>query len=83
MNPRYGNAVRHGTTDDLVFSVPYIVACRSTLTESVAGDVIATGTPHGVGLACKKFLWMKPCDIVEVEISDVGVLRKGISAEQW
>ena len=48
----------------------------------VAGDVISTGTPEGVGFARKPPLWMKPGDVVEVEIDGgIGVLRNPIIAE--
>jgi 2-keto-4-pentenoate hydratase/2-oxohepta-3-ene-1,7-dioic acid hydratase in catechol pathway len=55
-----GTEVQHGTTDDLIFSVPWIVSYISGFTELMAGDVIATGTPQGVGFARKPPLWMKP-----------------------
>jgi acylpyruvate hydrolase len=45
------------------------------------GDVIVTGTPSGVGLARKPPLWMKPGDVVEVEIENIGLLRNPIIAE--
>lgn len=77
-----GTEVQHGTTDDLIFSVPWIIAYVSSFTQLLPGDVIATGTPHGVGFARKPPLWMKPGDVVEVEISGVGVLRNNIVAEQ-
>jgi 2-keto-4-pentenoate hydratase/2-oxohepta-3-ene-1,7-dioic acid hydratase in catechol pathway len=77
-----GAEVQHGTTDDLIFSVPWIIAYVSSFTQLVPGDVIATGTPHGVGFARKPPLWMKPGDVVEVEVSGVGVLRNNIIAEQ-
>jgi 2-keto-4-pentenoate hydratase/2-oxohepta-3-ene-1,7-dioic acid hydratase in catechol pathway len=49
----------------------------------VAGDVISTGTPEGVGFARKPPLWMKPGDVVEVEIDGgIGVLRNPIIAER-
>jgi acylpyruvate hydrolase len=43
--------------------------------------VISTGTPEGVGFARKPPLWMKPGDVVEVEIDGIGVLRNPIVAE--
>jgi len=43
--------------------------------------VISTGTPEGVGFARKPPLWMKPGDVVEVEIDGIGVLRNPIIAE--
>jgi 2-keto-4-pentenoate hydratase/2-oxohepta-3-ene-1,7-dioic acid hydratase in catechol pathway len=73
--------VQHGTTDDLIFDVPSIIAYVSSFTPLVPGDVISTGTPHGVGFARKPPLWMKPGDTVEVEISRIGVLRNIIVAE--
>jgi 2-keto-4-pentenoate hydratase/2-oxohepta-3-ene-1,7-dioic acid hydratase in catechol pathway len=46
-----------------------------------AGDVILTGTPGGVGVKRTPPLWMKPGDIVEVEIERLGTLRNGIADE--
>ena len=77
-----GPEVQHGTTDDLIFSVPWIVSYISGFTELMAGDVIATGTPQGVGFARKPPLWMKPSDVVEVDISGIGTLRNRIVDEQ-
>jgi 2-keto-4-pentenoate hydratase/2-oxohepta-3-ene-1,7-dioic acid hydratase in catechol pathway len=49
----------------------------------VAADVISTGTPEGVGFTRKPPLWMKPGDVVEVEIDGgIGVLRNPIIAER-
>jgi 2-keto-4-pentenoate hydratase/2-oxohepta-3-ene-1,7-dioic acid hydratase in catechol pathway len=48
----------------------------------VAGDVISSGTPEGVGFARKPPLWMKPGDVVEVKTDGgLGVLRNPIAAE--
>lgn len=76
-----GVEVQRGETSDLIFGVPTIIAYVSAFTPLEAGDVIATGTPHGVGLARKPPLWMKPGDVVEVEISKIGVLRNPVVAE--
>jgi 2-keto-4-pentenoate hydratase/2-oxohepta-3-ene-1,7-dioic acid hydratase in catechol pathway len=76
-----GAEVQHGRTDDLIFTVPWIVSYLSTITELAPGDVIATGTPHGVGFARKPPLWMKPGDTVEIDISSIGVLRNRVVAE--
>jgi hypothetical protein len=77
-----GTEVQHGTTDDLIFSMPWIVSYISGFTELVPGDVIATGTPQGVGFARKPPLWMKPGDVVEVDISGIGTLRNRIVDER-
>jgi 2-keto-4-pentenoate hydratase/2-oxohepta-3-ene-1,7-dioic acid hydratase in catechol pathway len=76
-----GQQVQHKGTDDLIFDVPSIIAYVSSWTELVPGDVIATGTPEGVGFARKPPLWLKPGDVVEVDISKIGVLRNPIVAE--
>ena len=76
-----GEEVQRATTDDLVFTVPKLIAYCSTFTELVPGDVIITGTTGGVGAYRKPPLWMKPGDVVEVEISGVGTLRNPVAQE--
>lgn len=76
-----GTQVQHATTDQLIYSVPHIIAFCSDFTELHAGDVIATGTPEGVGHSRKPPLWMKPGDVLEVEISQIGTLRTRIVDE--
>lgn len=76
-----GQEVQHSTTDQLIYGLPVIVAYLSTFTELLPGDVIATGTPEGVGAGRTPPLWMKPGDTVEVEISGIGILRNHIAAE--
>jgi len=77
-----GKEVQRGTTNDLIFTVPAIISYVSSFTELAPGDVIATGTPHGVGFARNPPLWMKPGDTVEVDISMIGVLRNHVLAEE-
>jgi len=76
-----GQQVQHSETDLLIYSVPEIIAFCSEFTELLPGDVIATGTPEGVGHKRKPPLWMKPGDMIEVEISGVGTLRNRIEDE--
>jgi 2-keto-4-pentenoate hydratase/2-oxohepta-3-ene-1,7-dioic acid hydratase in catechol pathway len=76
-----GKQVQKKGIDDMIFDVASIVAYVSSWTDLRAGDVIATGTPEGVGFARKPQLWMRSGDIVEVEISDIGILRNTISSE--
>jgi 2-keto-4-pentenoate hydratase/2-oxohepta-3-ene-1,7-dioic acid hydratase in catechol pathway len=76
-----GQEVQRTTIDDLLFDIPAIIEYCSTFTELAPGDVIATGTTGGVGAARKPPLWMKPGDVVEVEISGVGVLRNPVEQE--
>jgi 2-keto-4-pentenoate hydratase/2-oxohepta-3-ene-1,7-dioic acid hydratase in catechol pathway len=76
-----GMQVQHKGLDDMIFDVPAIIAYVSSWTKLEPGDVIATGTPEGVGFARKPPLWLKPGDTVEVEISSIGVLRNSVIAE--
>ena len=77
-----GVEVQHTQTDDMIFDIPTIISYISTFTCLIAGDVIATGTPDGVGFARKPPLWLKPGDVIEVEVSSIGVLRNSVVAEQ-
>ena len=76
-----GREVQHTGIDDLIFDIPTLISYCSDWTPLVAGDVISTGTPEGVGFARKPPLWMKHGDVVEVEIGGIGVLRNSIIAE--
>jgi 2-keto-4-pentenoate hydratase/2-oxohepta-3-ene-1,7-dioic acid hydratase in catechol pathway len=73
--------VQHATTDQLIYAIPQIIAFCSDFTALSPGDVIATGTPEGVGHGRKPPLWMKQGDTLEVEISSIGVLRARIVDE--
>jgi 2-keto-4-pentenoate hydratase/2-oxohepta-3-ene-1,7-dioic acid hydratase in catechol pathway len=77
-----GQQVQHSGTDKLIYSIPQIVAFCSDFTVLSAGDVIATGTPEGVGHSRKPPLWMKPGDTLEVEITGIGTLRARITDEK-
>jgi acylpyruvate hydrolase len=76
-----GQVVQSASISDMVFSVARLVSILSSFMTLKPGDVIVTGTPSGVGLARKPPLWMKPGDVVEVEIENIGLLRNPIIAE--
>jgi 2-keto-4-pentenoate hydratase/2-oxohepta-3-ene-1,7-dioic acid hydratase in catechol pathway len=76
-----GEEVQRARTSELVFGIRELIHYISTFTELAPGDVISTGTPGGVGAARKPPLWMKPGDMVEVEIEGIGVLRNTVAAE--
>jgi len=76
-----GAQVQHTTTDQLIYAIPQIIAFCSDFTELNPGDVIATGTPEGVGHSRKPPLWMKPGDVLEVDITGIGTLRAHIVDE--
>ena len=73
--------VQDESTEQLYYKVPNIIAYVSQFTPLHPGDVIATGTPSGVGAGRKPPLWMKPGDRIEVEISGLGCLANNVVAE--
>jgi 2-keto-4-pentenoate hydratase/2-oxohepta-3-ene-1,7-dioic acid hydratase in catechol pathway len=77
-----GVEVQHGSTSDLIFDIPAIISYVSGFTPLAAGDVISTGTPEGVGFLRKPPLWLKPGDVVEIEVEKIGTLRNPVVAER-
>ena len=69
-----GQEVQKAGTDMMTFDVPALIEYISTFTELVAGDLIVTGTPGGVGDRRTPPLYMKPGDVCEVEVTGVGTL---------
>ena len=76
-----GVVMQHASLAQLIFPIPTIIAYLSTFTTLAVGDVIMTGTPGGVGARREPPVYMAPGDIVEVEISGVGLLSNRIGAE--
>ena len=77
-----GKEMQRSTTDLMIFPVPVLIEYLSTFTELVPGDIIPTGTPSGVGFKRVPPVFMKPGDVVEVDISGVGILRNPVIAEE-
>jgi len=77
-----GEVVQHASISDLLFPIPRLIAYISIFTPLSPGDVIATGTPAGVGVYRDPPLFLFPGDVVEVEISGVGTLRNPVAAEK-
>lgn len=73
--------VQDSNTSDMIFPVAKTIAIVSEIMTLEPGDMIAFGTPPGVGHARKPQLWMKNGDVVEVEIEGIGVCRNPIIAE--
>ncbi len=76
-----GAVVQQAGLDQLIFSIPAIIAYCSGFSALQPGDVIATGTPGGVGFKREPQLFMRPGSTVEVEISQIGTLVNGIADE--
>lgn len=73
-----GNVMQHASIGDLIFDIPVLVEYISRFTPLSPGDVIATGTPGGVGDRREPPVYMKEGDVVEVEITGLGILRNRI-----
>lgn len=76
-----GETLQSTTFSDLCFKVPQIVAYCSGFCQLNPGDIIATGTPSGVGFARKPPRWLQAGDRVEVEIDGIGVLANTVVDE--
>jgi 2-keto-4-pentenoate hydratase/2-oxohepta-3-ene-1,7-dioic acid hydratase in catechol pathway len=76
-----GQTMQDSSTAQLIFDVPYTISYLSKIMTLEPGDLIFTGTPPGVGMARKPPVWMKPGDVVEVEIDGLGVLSNPVVAE--
>jgi 2-keto-4-pentenoate hydratase/2-oxohepta-3-ene-1,7-dioic acid hydratase in catechol pathway len=74
-----GEIMQHTTIDQLLFPIAYLIHYLSTVSTLEAGDVIVTGTSGGVGLRRTPPVFMRPGDVVEVEIDGIGVLRNPIA----
>ena len=83
LETRLNGAVVQSTTADLMlYDIPTAIAYVSQWTPLAPGDVIATGTPGGVGSRRTPPLWMKAGDLIEVEVSAIGALRNPVIEEQ-
>ena len=76
-----GEMVQRASTTDMIFDVATTVSLLSSFLTLEAGDVLVMGTPSGVGSLRTPPLFMKPGDVVEVEIERIGLLRNPIMAE--
>jgi 2-keto-4-pentenoate hydratase/2-oxohepta-3-ene-1,7-dioic acid hydratase in catechol pathway len=76
-----GRALQDWTTSDMIFDVPTLIAFLSGSATLLAGTVIFTGTPQGVGMAMKPPRWLAPGDVVSVEIEKIGTLTNPVVEE--
>jgi 2-keto-4-pentenoate hydratase/2-oxohepta-3-ene-1,7-dioic acid hydratase in catechol pathway len=76
-----GEVVQRGSTADFIFTIPQIIAYVSSFAVLLPGDLISLGTPSGIGMSRRPPLWLKPGDILEIEIGEIGILRNNIVAD--
>jgi 2-keto-4-pentenoate hydratase/2-oxohepta-3-ene-1,7-dioic acid hydratase in catechol pathway len=77
-----GEVRQDDTTDRLTWGFAWLINYISTFCTLKPGDLIWTGTPTGAGVHRNPPVWMKPGDVVEVEVSGVGVLRNAVVDEK-
>jgi 2-keto-4-pentenoate hydratase/2-oxohepta-3-ene-1,7-dioic acid hydratase in catechol pathway len=77
-----GNVEQQTPIGDMAIGIPELIAYASTVTTLKPGDVIATGTPGGVGAHREPKLFLEPGMNVEVEITGIGTLSNGVVAEE-
>ena len=73
--------LQQGHTSLMIFSVAHLIADMSQVMTLEPGDVIATGTPAGIGAARTPPRWLRPGDVVRIEIERIGVLENPVVAE--
>ncbi len=75
-----GKVMQSSSTKELIFKLDFLVSYLSSVCTLLPGDLIYTGTPPGVGMARTPPVFLKPGDIVEVEVEQLGVLRNAVVA---
>ena len=75
-----GKKMQDGNTDDLIFNIPKLVSYISGFMTLLPGDIISTGTPHGVGLGMNPPVYLKPGDVVELGADGLGTQKQKVIA---
>ncbi|KIW88683.1 uncharacterized protein Z519_10729 [Cladophialophora bantiana CBS 173.52] len=77
-----GEKRQEGTTNDLIFSIPTLIETLSAAQTLQPGDVLATGTPAGVGFGFEPKLWLHPGDVVKISVTGLGTLTNRIASPE-
>ncbi len=77
-----GEVMQSASTAQMIFDIPRTIEYLSSFTTLRPGDVIATGTPGGVGFARTPPVWLQPGDLIEVTIEGVGRIANRVAAEE-
>ncbi|HEX7729516.1 MAG TPA: fumarylacetoacetate hydrolase family protein [Terracidiphilus sp.] len=72
---------QHSNTRELIFKIPELIEYLSSITPLLAGDIVSTGTPYGVGLGRTPKRWLKPGETVTIAIEGLGSLTNPVVAE--
>src|SRR5438045_8831775 len=77
-----GEVMQQTNTSDFIFDIPTMLSYISEIMTLEPGDIIATGTPSGVGYARSPQVFLKPGDVVQIEIAELGMLENAVIAPQ-
>jgi 2-keto-4-pentenoate hydratase/2-oxohepta-3-ene-1,7-dioic acid hydratase in catechol pathway len=77
-----GEVMQSARTSQMIVDIPSAIEFFSSFTRLRPGDVIATGTPGGVGFARQPPVWLQPGDMIEVTVEGLGAIRNRVVAEQ-
>ena len=77
-----GQVMQSARTSQMIVDIPSAIEFFSSFTRLRPGDVIATGTPGGVGFARQPPVWMQPGDVIEVTVEGLGAIRNRVVAEE-
>ncbi len=77
-----GQVMQSARTSQMIVDIPSAIEFFSSFTRLRPGDVIATGTPGGVGFARQPPVWMQPGDVIEITVEGVGTIRNRVVAEE-
>lgn len=75
-----GKIMQDGNTSDFIFNIPQVVSYVSRFMTLLPGDIISTGTPHGVGLGLNPQVYLKPGDVMELGIDGLGISKQNVIA---
>lgn len=76
-----GERMQASNTQEMIFKIPELIEFISSVLTLEPGDIVATGTPAGVGFSKKPPRWLRPGDEVVVRIEGLGELRNPVAAE--
>lgn len=76
-----GEVMQSARTSQMIVNIPSTIEFLSSFTTLRPGDVIATGTPGGVGFARKPPVWLQPGDLIEVRVEGLGTIRNRVIDE--
>jgi 2-keto-4-pentenoate hydratase/2-oxohepta-3-ene-1,7-dioic acid hydratase in catechol pathway len=76
-----GEQMQEGNLSELAFDIPHLISYVSQALDWNPGDILATGTPSGIGFKRNPPIFLKPGDIFEVTISQIGTLRNPVIDE--